>query len=1320
MGPELRELQTSCDRGEISENEREKDARVLADLWACELEDQRVRAEGYVWNEELGEYFHPDDVHPSFEEEDVTYPSFEQQSVGVDTQQPLADIYRTFPDADPLPTAAVYVYPPFRSYTPRRSYLTSLATRARPKQTTRSQKPILAEHRSAPRGPRYRSLRAPQPRASQKRSHDSPPHLSRTPDPAPAPVLESDPPTAARSREATTISVVSLSVHLPMEPIPPDAKTTENSAASRPANPPAPKPPLKPDDKPSSFESLGHGSDQDRPMSDSEDDNSDRRTPQIDEQYTQNHDDNPESQYNGGQGIKYIFQIQPLAPVPKPGEKRRKNATRPAPIRKTIHLHEDSTFADVLDTALCVTKYDKILPFKIVANSLRTKAFTATWTIGRTDYKDMELATVDDFDEMIKEAIEKAKPTVKILITQIPSESEASAAVEEEPDKGAPKRQKTAEEESMADTIVQLQTTHRCNDNQCSSRFCFLGNPSGTHVRLTPLHFSTWAAAILAETPEVDLSNPPPLENKLFMPSVTSATDDIALLASRRLNNKSASPPSITVNNDFSGFAALLQPLFPASRPAPTTAATPSSGSSLAPHSPSKRTRMSMSDFCTAFELSAEIQIRIMPLELTGPHLLAFIENSTASVVPNTCSSSWTPHANANPMTLRSASPSSVSASRVWWSPSHNLAGIRDPVILIAGTIAGWYFPVSRLSKTKSPADPTSNTTSNTTSGDGQPSQQTLGNTSTAIFIHVVFSVVTLVQGLFIERHIFRLRAERYSYLHPGEILPSTRRRAMMDTSLGFSPWNRPPLPTYARRFGPEQRRHRRCRRLPYRCAPPPAYGNTRGSTFLLSGFLHESLRAQKPVFSTQTTASQNTSNTPMREHSGRPISYRSVDEEQEVGSPLSSPGMGSAGRHWRRGSRSEEGGEKEAAEMEGVLPHAEENEKVKEGAKRDKVIEMGQEEQHWEGDSQSSALAPPTVPNANTRSPTPTSTIAHCAQHTLLPSARSPCPRRLSHSPHSQLPNIFARTTFLRCSRSRSSIAHFSSRSVGVDGGARLLMGYTTAISGRIKCARLSTRAASASIPPVAPPLLLLPPAVDPFPPVALAPLAPLPAALPPKTGLKRPHAPAPLRRGHGAGHGHAPELDLGLSLGLRLGWVRPTSRWACPCRPTGRCCMWCAVLRSQRAAAAGGGGGAGAYASFGVAYTVSSSPSAFTNTFTPGCLRPPPPAPRTRTTSNIRSTHSSSTHHRPQREHALVDACEAEEQTRGGAVGGRVGAAAGEGGACAVGACTRGRERGREREGGVWWWGVRTGGGSGSGRGRGSGSRAPGGGRDVDEMGE
>ncbi|KAJ7903420.1 hypothetical protein B0H14DRAFT_2664838 [Mycena olivaceomarginata] len=203
-------------------------------------------------------------------------------------------------------------------------------------------------------------------------------------------------------------------------------------------------------------------------------------------------------------------------------------------------------------------------------------------------------------------------------------------------------------------------------------------------------------------------------------------------------------------------------------------------------------------------------------------------------------------------------------------------------VILIAGTIVGWYFTVSRLSKTKSPADPTSNTTSNTTSSDGQPSQQMLGNTSTAIFIHVVFGVVTLVQGLFIERRIFRLRAERYSYLHPGEILPSARRRAMVDTSLGFSPWSRPPLPTYAAALAQSGVGTGDVEDHLIAAPPPPAYGNTRGSTFLLSGFLRESLRAQRPV-SAQTTASQNNLDTPMSEHNGRPISYRSVDEEWEV-----------------------------------------------------------------------------------------------------------------------------------------------------------------------------------------------------------------------------------------------------------------------------------------------------------------------------------------------------------------------------------------------------------------------------------------------------
>ncbi|KAJ7922040.1 hypothetical protein B0H13DRAFT_2317803 [Mycena leptocephala] len=93
MGPEPRQPQASYNRAEIPENEREEYTRVLTDLGACELEDQRARAEGYVWNEELGEYLHPDDLHPSFVEVDLAHSPFEHGDVDVEMQERLADIY---------------------------------------------------------------------------------------------------------------------------------------------------------------------------------------------------------------------------------------------------------------------------------------------------------------------------------------------------------------------------------------------------------------------------------------------------------------------------------------------------------------------------------------------------------------------------------------------------------------------------------------------------------------------------------------------------------------------------------------------------------------------------------------------------------------------------------------------------------------------------------------------------------------------------------------------------------------------------------------------------------------------------------------------------------------------------------------------------------------------------------------------------------------------------------------------------------------------------------------------------------------------------
>jgi len=199
-------------------------------------------------------------------------------------------------------------------------------------------------------------------------------------------------------------------------------------------------------------------------------------------------------------------------------------------------------------------------------------------------------------------------------------------------------------------------------------------------------------------------------------------------------------------------------------------------------------------------------------------------------------------------------------------------------VLLVGGTIVGWYFSITRLSRMGGSFSSSDN---NDPNDPNDQQQQTLGNASTAIFIHVVFGVITLIQLLFLERRVFRLRAERYSFLHPGEILPSSRRRAMAEPSMGFSPWNRPSLPTYAAALAQSGAGTGDVEDHLIAAAPPPAYGNTRGSTFLLSGFLRESLRAQRPV-SAQTQASQNNLQTPMSERSERPISYLSVDEDWE------------------------------------------------------------------------------------------------------------------------------------------------------------------------------------------------------------------------------------------------------------------------------------------------------------------------------------------------------------------------------------------------------------------------------------------------------
>lgn len=105
-------------------------------------------------------------------------------------------------------------------------------------------------------------------------------------------------------------------------------------------------------------------------------------------------------------------------------------------------------------------------------------------------------------------------------------------------------------------------------------------------------------------------------------------------------------------------------------------------------------------------------------------------------------------------------------------------------------------------------------------------------------------------------------------HLHPGEVLPTTRfqgsRRFLPNSTIALSPWNRPPLPTYAAALAESGVGTGDVEDHLIAAVPPPAYGNTRGSTLLLRGYSSSNGR---PV-------SDN--------HESRPVSYSSRDENAE------------------------------------------------------------------------------------------------------------------------------------------------------------------------------------------------------------------------------------------------------------------------------------------------------------------------------------------------------------------------------------------------------------------------------------------------------
>jgi len=198
-------------------------------------------------------------------------------------------------------------------------------------------------------------------------------------------------------------------------------------------------------------------------------------------------------------------------------------------------------------------------------------------------------------------------------------------------------------------------------------------------------------------------------------------------------------------------------------------------------------------------------------------------------------------------------------------------------LLVFAGTVIGWVFAALALSNGDSTHPGPISDDQNIPPVDSSASH---------IFIHVAFAIIVLAQLVLIERRIFRARAERYAFKHPGEMLPNSLRRGGRSASISMpvAPWSRPALPTYAAALAASGVGTGDVEDAEIAQLPPPAYGKTRGSTLILAGYLRDSLRAQAREYELdRDRRATSASGGSMSVRTDRPISFVSQDEEWEV-----------------------------------------------------------------------------------------------------------------------------------------------------------------------------------------------------------------------------------------------------------------------------------------------------------------------------------------------------------------------------------------------------------------------------------------------------
>ncbi|KAG8825815.1 hypothetical protein FRC18_010198 [Serendipita sp. 400] len=264
---------------------------------------------------------------------------------------------------------------------------------------------------------------------------------------------------------------------------------------------------------------------------------------------------------------------------------------------------------------------------------------------------------------------------------------------------------------------------------------------------------------------------------------------------------------------------------------------------------------------------------------------------------PSSRASETTPNPNTTTDPTNSNSPTSSSSpssapKKARWSlggvSAISLTRILLLLLFLAGTIAAWAVTIIRFNSMSNTSDESSsgggdgnsNPSSSSDSSSSSSSQDSdiyVGpKFSSMVIVHVSFTVVVLVELLFLERSVYHARAERY--LHKNGI-PMGGTNA----SMGIAPWNRPPLPTYAAALAETGVTTGDVEDNLIAIPPPPAYGNTRGSVLLLAGTLRDSLVRGRNRSSQQSQQSNDAREVTPREmeeaNRSRPISYDASEE---------------------------------------------------------------------------------------------------------------------------------------------------------------------------------------------------------------------------------------------------------------------------------------------------------------------------------------------------------------------------------------------------------------------------------------------------------